>query len=410
MTTFNRIYQNSSKKNSQPDAKKAAFYANVNRYPEVKVKNSPTIYIADTLQAQIAYLHNEFKATEWSGFLLYEELEGNIKHPESLVIRAHQIFPCDVGNATYTEYDPGDYVISMDETTDFLMKGWKLGHIHTHHNMSCFFSGTDMAELHSNVGNYKDSYYLSLIVNNSNEYCAKVAKLITTEETSKGKFKIGKKWFGKGEKRLVQKMYHADCDIKYDLSEGFLNQIEEITPKYKTTYTQNWGNYGVYGANYTDRWNGNNVESTTTSTSSNSSLNKLETYSALESLETFHTHLLGITIGKEITDKFDPNGVDLYFWTTEEFCDLIVQEKLLTEEFTKKYKKNFDILYEANLGEVLDWNITPTGLLSHICASFNEVETYASVVTKEMKQVIDTMLDTCEDLFLTVKETADDSE
>jgi len=197
------------------DAAKGKFYANINRFPEAFVSGvKPTVIISNELQAQITYLHNEFGNIEWSGFLLYEVLEGSLAAPENMVIKAVGIFPCDVGSSAYTEYDPGDFILDMDDAYDFLNKGYKLGHIHTHHSMSCFFSGTDMGELHSNAPNYADSYYLSLIVNKSNSYCAKIAKIVTLEE--------------------VKTMAHVDCTIKYEIKDKVLEQIAKIRPKYKT--------------------------------------------------------------------------------------------------------------------------------------------------------------------------------
>lgn len=62
--------------------------------------------------------------------------------------------------------------------------------IHSHHNMTCFFSGTDMSELHDNAPNH--NYYLSLIVNykedTGNNWCAKVAYV--TEEKKEGIKKV----------------------------------------------------------------------------------------------------------------------------------------------------------------------------------------------------------------------------
>lgn len=196
------------------DVAKGKFYANLNRFPEIHVSGvKPTVIISNELQAQITFLHNEFGNIEWSGFLLYKVVEGDLSAPENMVINAVGIFPCDVGSSAYTEYDPVDFILDMDDTYNFLTNGYKLGHIHTHHSMSCFFSGTDMAELHSNAPNYADSYYLSLIVNKSNAYCAKIAKIVTHEE--------------------VKSMAHVDCTIKYEIKPKVLEQISKIRPKYK---------------------------------------------------------------------------------------------------------------------------------------------------------------------------------
>ena len=83
------------------------------------------------------------------------------------------------GTKAYTEFDTGT------EGMEFLMENnefldCKQGLIHSHNSMGVFFSGQDTAELASNAPFH--NYYLSLIVNNKNEMCAKIASVGKVDE------------------------------------------------------------------------------------------------------------------------------------------------------------------------------------------------------------------------------------
>lgn len=142
-----------------------------------------------SLFKQVHYMHTVVaNATEWSGILIYEVLEGDVDDPANFKLFAHELIPMDVGSSGYTEYefDPSDEY-SFERIAEAMEKGYKIGHIHTHHNMGTFFSGTDMSELHDNAPNH--NFYLSLIVDykNHEDWCAKVA--VDGEEVTVGKVK-----------------------------------------------------------------------------------------------------------------------------------------------------------------------------------------------------------------------------
>lgn len=142
-----------------------------------------TLYLSVELQRQIEWLHKQVGAKEWCGVLFYKRLEGDIDNPKDLKLRAEAIYLMDIGRETYTEadFDPDTAFDQWnvlktnpdDANEDVDYGAWKRGLIHTHHNMTTFFSGTDMAELHDNAPTH--NYYLSLIVNFSGVYTAKVA-------------------------------------------------------------------------------------------------------------------------------------------------------------------------------------------------------------------------------------------
>ena len=119
---------------------------------------------------QIKWLCKEISRVEWSGVLFYS-MEGSITDPENLVFTLEHILPMHKGTSGYTEYELGEAVIEyMMENEE--SENWKMGHIHSHNTMDVFFSGTDMSELEDNAPNH--NFYLSLIVNNFMEFCAKV--------------------------------------------------------------------------------------------------------------------------------------------------------------------------------------------------------------------------------------------
>tara|TARA_R110002012_G_scaffold74735_2_gene189386 strand:+ start:1597 stop:2775 length:1179 start_codon:yes stop_codon:yes gene_type:complete len=144
-------------------------------YPVIDAEEVGNLTISSHLQEQIDVFHSFAGPTEWSGILLYTIDKGDINDPSSLKITAKAMFPMDIGTAAYTEYDYGPEVMDMyDMYPKALEEGWILGHIHTHHNMKAYFSGTDTQELRDNIDNH--SNYLSLIVNFKKEYCAKICK------------------------------------------------------------------------------------------------------------------------------------------------------------------------------------------------------------------------------------------
>lgn len=125
------------------------------------------------MQKEIDWLHFNVKDKEWSGILLYEHIEGDLDDPESIVIKAHKLVLMDIGNATYTAatLDSDDIMKVYDSMPEGV--NYKMGLIHTHHNMSTFFSGTDKEELQDTAPLH--NYYVSLIVNYAGTYSCRIA-------------------------------------------------------------------------------------------------------------------------------------------------------------------------------------------------------------------------------------------
>lgn len=162
------------------------------RLERLELSNRPTLYISSKLRRQIDYLHSKVNKNEWSGELITRE-EGTVNDLDSWKIFAEDIFLVDVGSPGYTSYevDKAGFkaadIVQLYETYPTILEGeLKNHHIHTHHNMSAFFSGTDWENLEERAR--VSNYFLMLIVNFDGKYCAKVAMVCNV--TGKGKTQL----------------------------------------------------------------------------------------------------------------------------------------------------------------------------------------------------------------------------
>lgn len=119
---------------------------------------------------QIKFLCKEIPKVEWSGVLFYK-VEGSIKDPENMRCVLLDILPLHKGTSTYTEYEFDFRIVDHIEANPELEDA-SIGHIHSHNTMGVFFSGTDWSELEDNAPNH--NLYLSLIINNFMDFCAKI--------------------------------------------------------------------------------------------------------------------------------------------------------------------------------------------------------------------------------------------
>lgn len=140
-------------------------------YTVILEEEKPTVNISPIIYQKISKLCQKIHKVEWSGILFYDII-GDFDKMSELVFDIKDIYLMDIGSQAYTEYTLGEdvigYIMSNQKIEDCYM-----GHIHSHNSMKTFFSGTDLEELYENSFNNKP--YLSLIVNNVGEYCAKVA-------------------------------------------------------------------------------------------------------------------------------------------------------------------------------------------------------------------------------------------
>lgn len=197
------------------------------------------LYLSEKLQAQIQYLCLNVPTVEWSGVLFYKT-EGTFGSPE-FKCYAEELHLMDIGTATYTEYAFGPDFVKMLMKNPHL-RDMQRGHIHSHNNMSVFFSGTDTSELVDNSEHY--NYYLSLIVNNRNEMVAKIGFRVFVQEGKRlyrykntdGSDLINEEPFGAEEEQV----FIYECDVIKPTSnlidEAFKARYEEVNATRPTTF------------------------------------------------------------------------------------------------------------------------------------------------------------------------------
>jgi hypothetical protein len=226
---------------------------------------NPKLIISEKLTQKVTYLHRSTDV-EWSGILLYSVLEGDIKNPETLVLKAEDFYLMNIGSHSYTEFSAGAEIVNVydaylrldpDEAEKLNQPKLNMGLIHTHHGMNCFFSGTDTQELEDNTKNYL--FYLSLIVNYKGQYVAKIAHQV--KETGKvisRKTKLMKdnngSWFEfdfitKEEDLSNESVVSYDCNLLFEncldlhnRKEELLKRLEDSNPKWGES---SWVRFGA---------------------------------------------------------------------------------------------------------------------------------------------------------------------
>jgi len=220
-------------------------------YPIIESKKEGVLHLSPELKTQIDTFHSFAGSTEWSGVLLYTIDKGDISDPTKLQITAKGMFPMDIGSPGYTEYDYDENTLDMyDFYPDALKEEWRLGHIHTHHNMKAYFSGTDLQELRDNIDNH--AYYLSLIVNFEGKYCAKmcIRGLRSVKENSVLEYtglKSSKKTVQEHKQQREETIvYTVALDIKIPEVEPDPSFINELL-KLKKRQAKEKSSYSSYG-------------------------------------------------------------------------------------------------------------------------------------------------------------------
>jgi len=243
-------------------------------YPIILGKDNGKLVLNSRLITQINTLHNYVGAKEWSGPVLFSIKNGDINTPKELEIEAHAMYPMNIGTAGYTEYEfePEETFDMHDYYPQIMEEGWRMGHMHTHHNMRAYFSGTDDQELRDNTEHH--AYYLSLIVNFKGDYVARLCVMAKKELVGNSGIKYQNilgddsvsTYSVKQEQDIV---YAIDLDVVYDKQEdsGFMGEVMKIADraevrkkaepvKQKTNWSNSWSNarslyqgrgYDMYG-------------------------------------------------------------------------------------------------------------------------------------------------------------------
>ena len=173
---------------------------------------------------------------EWSGPLMYT-INGEF-HSGNFDCEIKDIFPAAKGSQGYTEFEfSPDFIKYRMENPDSL--SWNMGNIHSHNKMSTFFSGTDINDLQENSKCH--NYYLSLIVNNAGDACAKISFIGKNEVTKN----IIRTFSGDDGKVYSMKstvvenndvLYVYNCNVisenTFNVDESFVLQVDKIIDEY----------------------------------------------------------------------------------------------------------------------------------------------------------------------------------
>ena len=217
------------------------------KIPLVKQSASFKMIIPAEVERQIRFLCERVWDTEWSGVLFYTP-SGDFADG-SLEIRCVDIFPMDIGSSTYTEFNMSPDVIGyMAQKPELL--DCKMGLIHSHNNMSTFFSSTDTNTL-LEEGNERN-HFVSLIVNNAGKYTAAITRKVKyhsvrdrSYEGFNGPVTIEGQEVIEGEEI---EYFNLDIVFEEEQTDAFkeiadrlaeIKKAKAATPK---TYTQGWVN------------------------------------------------------------------------------------------------------------------------------------------------------------------------
>lgn len=137
------------------------------------------LVLSECARGKIDYICEAVSNTEWSGVLFYK-VSGEFSDG-SLVIDGVDIYMMNIGNPVYTSYDTSPEIISY--MTDNGLLDCQIGLIHSHHNMSTNFSSTDIKTLFDNGSD--SNHFVSLIVNNSGSYRARITRKATINRNIK---------------------------------------------------------------------------------------------------------------------------------------------------------------------------------------------------------------------------------
>jgi len=153
-------------------------------------------------------------------------MKGDINNPDKVEIEVKHFMLKDVGSAAYTEYEFGEEMVDLYEEMPELMQ-LKMGHLHTHHNMDAFFSGTDMRALHDGAESL--DMLLSIIVNRKGKKIAKIAMISEMEKKVLFQHKKKKFYFKDKAKDVLSIL---DCELRIE-NEGKYGKEIELVMKQK---------------------------------------------------------------------------------------------------------------------------------------------------------------------------------
>lgn len=129
--------------------------------------------IPANVEKKIRHLCARVHNVEWSGILFYK-VDGSFEIND-LTATCLDICVMDIGSAGYTKFkDNADIISYRAKHPELLEPGVYEGLIHSHNTMATFFSDTDTDTLGKEGDDV--NHFLSLIVNNTGEYTARITR------------------------------------------------------------------------------------------------------------------------------------------------------------------------------------------------------------------------------------------
>ena len=188
------------------------------------IKGSATykLIVPEKVEEKIRYLLRKFPTTEWSG-VLFTTHQGSFENND-LMITCEDIYPMDLGDAVYTQFNMSEDVAAyMAENVELF--NCEIMLIHSHHRMACTPSGTDINTLREE-GNERNCF-ISLIVNNAGTYYAAITRKIQTKSEVTVK-SLGKSYefFGEGSKEITHDGTETTKVIEKEVIEYFDLEVE----------------------------------------------------------------------------------------------------------------------------------------------------------------------------------------
>lgn len=161
--------------------------------------------------------------------MLFTTYEGSFEKGD-LVITCQDLYPMDLGSATFTDFKMDETVAGyIAENIDLF--GCDMNLIHSHNQMAAFFSGTDQSTLRSE-GNDQNCF-VSLIVNNAGTYCAAITRKVQTKlKITTEDLGTSYEFFGEGSKTVqdekgpIQQDYKDNSFIEYFMLDVEVEQVD----------------------------------------------------------------------------------------------------------------------------------------------------------------------------------------
>lgn len=213
----------------------------------IESKQKAKIIITPNLSSQVTCLHNQVdNGKEWSGLLVSEIVSGSLEDIDNLVIKCHDVFVMDFGDATFTSFEGGEDWVKFFEQFPQVSPlnpnrdpKWFVSKIHSHHSMKAYHSQVDTTDLYENAP--KLPFFLSLVVNYACLPFAEIAIAGQQEEVTytKSNWKL-KNWKISNKNNSVKKekvdvTYIIPCEVNYEEASWFVGQLNAIRNRLKST-------------------------------------------------------------------------------------------------------------------------------------------------------------------------------